>query len=214
MYMCVNAERGTHQCTYTYRYIAKPVKSSLSSFRPARTHEREPSTNEREPMHAPLRVSVSYPACLRRLERRLVFIVGTLKHKRAKERLDVWYTYVYICKYTCVIYTVLLWAAVSCLSACCVLLWAACLHVVCCCVMLCALVITVVVLQSSLSSCCSHHCRRAIVIAVLVLQSSLSSLLPAPPQPPKRLSKYTYTREPMHVFLWVSVHTPACLGGF
>ena len=89
MYICVNAERGTHQCTYTYRYIAKPVKSSLSSFRPARTHERESSTNEREPMHAPLRVSVSYPACLRRLERRLVCIVGTLKNKRAKERLDV-----------------------------------------------------------------------------------------------------------------------------
>ena len=61
MYICVNAERGTHQCTYTYRYIAKPVQSSLSSFRPARTHEREPSTNEREPMHAPLRVYVSYP---------------------------------------------------------------------------------------------------------------------------------------------------------
>jgi len=52
MYMCVNAERGTHQCTYTYRYIARPVKSSLSPFRPARTHEREPSTNEREPMAA------------------------------------------------------------------------------------------------------------------------------------------------------------------
>ena len=105
MYICVNAERGTHQCTYTYRYISKPVQSSLSSFRPARTHEREPSTNEREPMHAPLRVSVSYPACLRRLERRLgVYVVGTGKSKRrrlgvyivdagkskrAKERLEV-----------------------------------------------------------------------------------------------------------------------------
>ena len=122
MYICVNAERDTHQCTYTYRYIPKTVKSSLSSFRPERTHERESSTNEREPMHAPLRVSVSYPACLRRLERRLVCIVGTLKNKRAKERLDVWYTYVYTCK----------------------LLWAACLHAVCCCelsvCMLCAAV--------------------------------------------------------------------------
>jgi len=37
-----------------------------------------------------------------------------------------------------------------------------------------------------------------------VLQPSLS----APPQPPKRLSKYTETREPMHVFLWVSVSYP------
>ena len=64
MYICVNAERDTHQGTYTYRYIAKRVQSSLSSFRPARTHEREPITNEREPMHAPLRVSVSYPACV------------------------------------------------------------------------------------------------------------------------------------------------------
>jgi len=105
MYICLNAERGTHQGTYTYRYVAKPVQSSLSSFRPARTHEREPSTNEREPMHAPLRVSLSYPACLRRLERRLgvyvvgtgkskrrrlgVYIVDTGKSKRAKERLEV-----------------------------------------------------------------------------------------------------------------------------
>ena len=58
MYICVNAERSTHQCTYTYRYTVKPVQSSLSSFRPARTHEWEPSTNEREPMHAPLRVCI------------------------------------------------------------------------------------------------------------------------------------------------------------
>ena len=31
------------------------------------------------------------------------------------------------------------------------------------------------VLQSSLSSCCSHHCRGAVVITVVVLQQSLSS---------------------------------------
>ena len=48
MCICVNAERSTHQCTYTYRYIAKPVQSSMSSFRPARTHKREPSTHELE----------------------------------------------------------------------------------------------------------------------------------------------------------------------
>ena len=34
MHICVNAERGTHQGTYTYRYIAKPVQSSLSSLLP------------------------------------------------------------------------------------------------------------------------------------------------------------------------------------
>jgi len=42
-------------------------------------------------------------ACLRRLERRLgAYVVGTGKSRRAKEQLDVWYTYVYTCKYTCV----------------------------------------------------------------------------------------------------------------
>ena len=71
LYICVNAERGTHQCTYTYRYIAKPVQSSLSSFRPARTHEREPITNEREPIHVPRVCLYHTPACLRHLERRL-----------------------------------------------------------------------------------------------------------------------------------------------
>ena len=36
-------------------------------------------------MHAPLRVSVSYPACLRRLERRLgVYVVCTGKSKRRR----------------------------------------------------------------------------------------------------------------------------------
>ena len=63
--------------------------------------------------------------------------------------------------------------------------------------------------------CCSHHCCRAVVITVVVLHLLLSSLLPAPPQPSKRLSKYTYTRarerEPIDVFLCVSIHTPACL---
>jgi hypothetical protein len=34
---------------------------------------------------------------------------------------------------------------------------------------------------------CSHQCRRAAVITVVVLQSSLSSFLSAVPQPPKRL---------------------------
>ena len=34
-----------------------------------------------------------------------VYIVGTGKSKRAKERLDI---HIYICKYSCVIYTVLL----------------------------------------------------------------------------------------------------------
>ena len=66
----------------------------------------------------------------------------------------------------------MLCAAVSCLSACCVLLWDAVR--------------------------CSHHCHHAIVITVFVLQSSLSSLLPAPPQPP---NAFPNEREPMHVFL-------------
>ena len=49
----------------------------------------------------------------------------------------------------------------------------------------------------------------AAVITVIVLQSSLSSFLPAPPQPPKRLSKYTYTRareeEPMPDSVFLSL---------
>jgi len=66
MYICVYAEReqGTHQCTYTYRYLVKPAQSSLSAFLPAHTRDREPSTNERQPIHIPPCVSVSYPACL------------------------------------------------------------------------------------------------------------------------------------------------------
>ena len=62
--------------------------------------------------------------------------------------------------------------------------------------MLCAAVSCLCATVSCLCAavCCSHHCRCAAVITVVVLQSSLSSFLPAPPQPPKRLSKYTYTR--------------------
>jgi len=52
--------------------------------------------------------------------------------------------------------------------------------------------------------CCSVL-LCAIVIAVLVLQSSLSSFLPAPPQPP---NAFPNEREPMHVFLSVSVSYP------
>ena len=47
-------------------------------------------THEREPMHAPLRVSVSYPCVSRALGKAAgVYVVGTGKSKRAKERIDV-----------------------------------------------------------------------------------------------------------------------------
>jgi len=69
--------------------------------------------------------------------------------------------------------------------------------------MLCAAVCCLSAAVSCLCAavCCSHHCHRAAVITVVVLQSSLSSLLPAHPQPQKRLSMYMYTREPIDVFL-------------
>ena len=47
-------------------------------------------------------------ACLSRLQRRLLYIVGTAKMQRAKEARDVSCTCVYVCTYKCVIYTVLL----------------------------------------------------------------------------------------------------------
>ena len=96
MCICRVAEReqGTHQCTYTSRYIAKPAQSSLSTFLPAHTRDREPSTNEREPIHIPLCASVSMPyvsascpppVCLRCWKEQL----GTGRSNRAKERLYV-----------------------------------------------------------------------------------------------------------------------------
>jgi len=54
---------------------------------------------------------------------------------------------------------------------------------------------------------CSHHCRRAAVITVVVLQSSLSSFLSAFPQPPKRLL-HIHTSESQFISLCVSTPYP------
>ena len=57
--------------------------------------------------------------------------------------------------------------------------------------------------------CCSHHCHRAAVITVFVLQSSLSSFLSAPPQPPKRLLHvHTSESQPMSLCVYT---IPLCV---